>query len=117
VIIEKEPMPMSNSSLKKCYKCGKCQFMNNRKKMGLEYEDHQGNKQPEKVFKPLDTFCCKKKCCDKHLIEFQKQIFDEFCSLGDITTQDQVLMDNIQVHDKQRTTVLNTKTPSSTTHE
>lgn len=127
MIIEKEPVPVSNSSLssivdnavvkKKRYKRGKRQFMNNRKIMGLEYEDRQGNKQPAKVFKPLDTFCCKKKCCDKHSIELQKQIFDEFYSLGDITAQDQVLMDNIQVHDKRRTTVLNTKTPSSTTHD
>lgn len=46
---------------KKRYKYGKRKFMNSRKKSGLDYEDRCGKKMSAKIFKPFDTFCCKKK--------------------------------------------------------
>lgn len=91
--------------------------MNNRKKVGLKYENRKGNKLPAKVFRPLDNSCCKKNCCNQYSIELQKQIFDEFYSLGDITIQYQLLMDNIQVHEKKWTKVLNKRNLSSTTRD
>lgn len=78
--------------------------MNSRKKSGLDYEDRTGKKMSAKIFKPFDMFCCKKKCSDKHSVVVQKQIFDDFYKLGDPTAQDQILMDNIQIHEKARMT-------------
>lgn len=59
----------------------------------------------------------KKKCSDKHLVAVQKQIFDDFYKLGDSIAQDQVLMDNIQIHEKTRSTTINQKTQPTKTHD
>jgi len=63
-----------------------------------------------KVFKPLTTTCCKKSCstllCSE---EIQKLIFKEFYKLGNLSAQDQILMDAIQIEDKKRTTTFNRK--------
>lgn len=49
----------------------------------------------------------------------QKQIFDDFYKLGDPTAQDQVLMDNIQIHEKARMTMTVTihKSDPTKTHD
>lgn len=103
---------------KQRYIGGKRKCMNNRKQLGEEYEDRKGKIKTMKVFKPLTTTCCKKNCstllCSE---EIQQLIFKEFYKLGNLSAQDQILMDAIQIEDKKRTTTFNRKSLPQTTHD
>lgn len=101
----------------KRYIHGKRKFMNSYKRSGLDYEDRSGKKISAKIFKRFERFCCKKKCSDKLIVAVQKQIFDDFYKLGDPIAQDQVLMDNIQIYEKARSTSINKKTQLTRTHD
>lgn len=82
--------------------------MNKRKKLGLNYKNRKGNLISKKVFIPLNATCCKNKCNIVISEDIQHNIFKEFYALGDLSSQDQVIMNGIQINDKNRSTCSDT---------
>jgi hypothetical protein len=75
----------------------------------------KGNWSQKKLFKTLTSMCCRKSCFN-FFPKVQKLIFEESYKLGNLGTQDQTLMDGIQIEPKKRATTFIRKSVPRTTH-